>query len=46
MMRTNDAMRRFKRTSKSFKVRKDKEKERSAPAPEDVDVNWCSAFDG
>ena len=45
-MRTNAAMSRFKRSSKSLKVRKDKEKERTAPAPDDVDVNWCSAFDG
>ena len=43
MMRANDAMRRFKKTSKSFKLRKDKE--RTAPATEDMDVNWSSAFD-
>ena len=43
MMRTNDALRRFKKTSKSFKLKRDKE--RTAPATEDMDVNWSSAFD-
>ena len=45
MMRTNATMSRFKKGSKSFKTRKEKDKERCAPATEDMDVNWCSAFD-
>ena len=38
MMRTNAALMKFKRTSKSFKDRKNKES--TAKVEESVDVNW------
>ena len=39
MMRTNDALRRFKGRSKSFKIRKQQKEPDPVPV-EDMDVNW------